>query len=319
MIKKLIFFKSEGYNPYVNQSVEVELSKYASKDTLVVYLWSNDKTVFIGKNQNAFSECNYEALKKDDGFLARRFTGGGAVYHDKGNLNFTFISAPHNYDKNLNFSIMQSAMKRLGFDATLSGRNDILIDGRKFSGNAFYEGKEFCLHHGTVLICIDSNKLSKYLNVSTQKLNAKGVKSVVSRVVNLASLKPDLNVDMVADAIFWASKNAFPNATVEVIEPSNLDQVALKERIESFSQIDYILGDDVQYDFAVVERFEWGTADIRVKVRNGVIEKIKIYSDSLDTTLSKRQEEGLTGVNIDNYDGIYSDIVLSIKEKLCTI
>jgi len=315
-MKKIFFIYADGYYPYQNQAVETELIKYADYDSLIIYFWSNDKTVFIGKNQNAYSECNLDELKKDQGFLARRFTGGGAVYHDKGNLNFTFISHRSQYDKTQNFEIMLSALKSLGFDAQLSGRNDITIDGKKFSGNAFYKSNDVGLHHGTVLIKTDPQKLAKYLRVNQAKLSTKGVKSVVSRVVNLSEIKPDITSKDIADAILQSAKNKYPNAELIQIKPCELNQDNIKDLVEKYKNQQYLLGEDIVYDLNIQRRFEWGTADIRVKVDNDRIEKIKIYSDALDTELAARQEQNLLGKNIKDYDGEFADIVNTIKEKL---
>ncbi len=315
-INKLVFIRSRDFYPYRNQAVEAELTGYAAKGCLIIYLWANDKTVFIGKNQNAFSECNIELLEKDGGFLCRRFTGGGAVYHDKGNINFTFISHKEEYDKRLNFEIMLEAVKSLGLNAELSGRNDITVDGKKFSGNAFYEGREVGLHHGTVLINTDQEKLQKYLKVSSQKLVAKGVKSVVSRVVNLGELNTSITADSVAKAIFDAARAKYPEADVEEWNMNSFDENRIKDKIEGFTDRSYLLGEDVIYDTRLEKRFDWGTADIRVKARDGKIEKIKIYSDSLDTELASRQEKALIGAKIDSYSGEFSDITEALSEKL---
>ena len=200
MINKLKIIRAEGLYPHRNQAIERYLLDTCQKGEMILYLWANDKTVFIGKNQNLYTECRLAELLQDGGFPARRFTGGGAVYHDKGNLNFTFIAMRGDYDIPNQFSIMTGAMRSLGFNAELNGRNDVLIEGKKFSGNAFYKSEGACLHHGTVLISANYDAIAKYLNVSRVKLNAKGVKSVVSRVTNLSEYRPRLSVDAVAQA-----------------------------------------------------------------------------------------------------------------------
>ncbi|MBQ4049032.1 MAG: lipoate--protein ligase [Clostridia bacterium] len=316
MIKKLVFVESKVFFPYTNQAVETEILNHVGRDELVIYLWANNKTVFIGKNQNAFSQCDILALRADGGYLARRFTGGGAVYHDKGNLNFSFFAHRENYDKTLNFSIIVDALKSLGVTATLSGRNDMIADGKKFSGNAFYESKDACLHHGTLLIKSVHANVEKYLRVHPEKIATKGVKSVSSRIVNLTQINPAITPEKVVNAIFIAAKKKFPQAEIETRNFYDFDRKEVKNLIKHYGDQNYILGDDIHYDFNFVRRFEWGTADIRVKLSQGKIEKIKIYSDALDTELATLQEKLLLGADIKTYDGEYSDIARAIEQAL---
>ena len=133
------FIVSNQTEPYWNIAVENYLVEYA--DTVTLYLWRNRRTVVIGQNQNPYSEVNVEALEADGGYLMRRKTGGGAVYHDDGNLNFSFVIPKELYDQQRQFSVIQRAVESFGLHTELSGRNDILAEGRKFSGNAFSKGR----------------------------------------------------------------------------------------------------------------------------------------------------------------------------------
>lgn len=280
---------------------------------MILYLWANDKTVFIGKNQNAYTECRITELIADGGFVARRFTGGGAVYHDKGNLNFTFIACREDYDVNNQFAIMTGAMRMLGFNAELTGRNDVVIDGKKFSGNAFYKGEVACLHHGTVLINSNYRSIAKYLNVSRVKLNANGVKSVVSRVGNLTEYRADINAEDVASALISSLKNRYPNAVCQVIKECDLPKDKLSALTERFADRNYVQGDDVRYNAAFEHRYEWGVADIRLEFNGTVIEKAKIYSDTLDTEAVQLKEKLLKGTDVTkSVDPRIKDIIQTI-------
>ncbi len=189
------FIVSNQTEPYWNIAVEQWLVECA--DAVTLYLWRNRRTVVIGQNQNPYSEVNVEALEADGGYLMRRKTGGGAVYHDDGNLNFSFVVPKALYDQQRQFSVIQRAVESFGLHTELSGRNDILAEGRKFSGNAFSKGRVNDLHHGTLLISGDMSDLARYLKPKPAKLQKHGVQSVRSRVVNLAELNPDITPESI--------------------------------------------------------------------------------------------------------------------------
>lgn len=298
VIETLKIIRAEGLHPHRNQAIEKYLLDTCKNGEMILYLWANDKTVFIGKNQNAYTECRLAQLTADGGFVARRFTGGGAVYHDRGNLNFTFITCRKDYDIANQFSIITGAMRRLGFAAELTGRNDVLIDGKKFSGNAFYKSQTACLHHGTVLINSDYAAIEKYLNVSRVKLNAKGVKSVVSRVGNLSEYRADITADMVANALTCAIIERYPNAQCLYIKEGDLPQEIINNLTERFAESNYILGDDKHFNVAFEYRYTWGVADIRLQFNGNVIENARIYSDALDTESIELKEKLLIGLNL---------------------
>ncbi len=298
MINKLKIIRAEDVYPYRNQAIEKYLLDACKEGEMTLYLWANDKTVFIGKNQNAYTECRLSALVASGGFVARRFTGGGAVYHDRGNINFTFIAQRNDYDIANQFKIMTDAMRELGIEAELNGRNDVIIDGKKFSGNAFYKSEGACLHHGTILINSNYESIAKYLNVSRVKLNAKGVKSVVSRVTNLSEYRPGLNAGKVAAALISALKKRYPAAAVEILTEADLPAEKINELTAHFADESYIRGDNVTYDVAFEYRYDWGVADVRLKFSGDVIQRARIYSDALDVESVALKEKLLTGLDV---------------------
>lgn len=182
-------------------AVEEYLFFHCQKEECILYLWQNQHTVVIGRNQNAWAECLTEKLENEGGYLARRLSGGGAVYHDLGNLNFTFLVNKENYNVDRQLEVIQKAVAKFGVCTEKSGRNDILINGRKFSGNAFYKEGSRCYHHGTIMLDVKLDEMSKYLTVSKEKLQSKGVNSVKSRVVNIKELVPDITVDRMKEAL----------------------------------------------------------------------------------------------------------------------
>jgi lipoate-protein ligase A len=192
---------TECTNPYENLAYEELLMDIVEPDTYLLYLWQNENTIVIGRNQDAYAELNVESFRNDSGRLARRLSGGGAVYHDLGNLNFTLMAHNSIFDKKKHYDIILQTMRSLGLNAEFNGRNDVTIDGRKFSGNAFYDNGRVSFQHGTLLINSDITKMQKFLTPDKSKLQRNRVKSVSSRVVNLVELLPKLTVDMVQQAL----------------------------------------------------------------------------------------------------------------------
>lgn len=206
MINKLIVKISDCVDPVENLATEYRLLHEVGEDELILFLWQNDKTVVIGHNQDMEAEVNLEALQNIGGQCVRRKSGGGAVYHDMGNLNFTFLAKRHNYDEPRQTQIILDAIRSLGLNAEKTGRNDLLIDGKKFSGHSYYKEKDACFHNGTILVNTDFFVLEKVLTPSKEKLDSHGIKSVRSRVVNLQSLNPSITIDKVKTALVNAFK-----------------------------------------------------------------------------------------------------------------
>lgn len=191
---------------------------------MILYLWQNQNTVVIGRNQNAWKECRVQLLEQEGGRLARRLSGGGAVFHDLGNLNFTFLVPTDCYDLEKQLSVIQLACRSFGIEAVRSGRNDILAEGRKFSGNAFYQSGGRSYHHGTLLVDVDMTRMSRYLNPSKAKLEAKGVDSVRSRVVNLKELAPEITIDQLKVQLAAAFQEVY-HLPCKHIAPEELDGI----------------------------------------------------------------------------------------------
>ena len=221
-VKRLIFLKSPGDNVFVNQALEAALTEYVGEGEAALYLWSNSDAVVIGRNQDAYAECRVDALESAGGMLARRLSGGGAVWHDGGNLNFSFISCEKDEDKNANFGIVLSALASLGIHAELGGRNDLMLNGAKFGGSAYYRRDGKALHHGTVMVNTTPDAVARYLTPPSEKFEGKAVKSVSSRVAPLESALPGITVQNVADALRNAFAAAYPEAEMREILPVSL-------------------------------------------------------------------------------------------------
>ncbi len=286
--------ESPSHDPWYNLALEESLLSRAEEP--ILYLWRNANTVVIGKNQNPWKECQTTLLKQEGGRLARRLSGGGAVYHDLGNLNFTFLLPQHQFDLDKQFSVIVEALRTFGLTVEVSGRNDLTLDGRKFSGNAFYKNGTHAYHHGTLLVEADREKMGRYLTPSPGKLKSKGVESVRSRVVNLREIQPEITVDSL--------KNAMKTAFFQIYGPG--EEMALPEDLDSltrrYGSWEWIYGQRLPFTWARELRFPWGGVQMELQVESGVIRGGRVYTDAMDWTLAPRLEAALTGCRFRDAD-----------------
>lgn len=265
------------------------------KGDVILYFYVNKNAVIIGRNQNAWKECSIANMDADGVQLVRRHSGGGAVFHDNGNLNFSFITDEKHYDLNRQMRVILNAVSKLGLKAELSGRNDITVDGKKFSGNAFSLAKGNRSHHGTILVNADLTKLSNYLCVSKEKMRSKGIDSVRARVCNLCELSSGLTVEAMRRLVIESFIEEYGAASEYVFDGTALAEV--EERRERLASWEWRFGKTPQFDFETDKRFSFGDTQIYFNSRNGVIRATKVYSDCLDTELTTEIENALTGVH----------------------
>lgn len=284
---------SDKYDPWFNLALEEFLLTGLNEDEIILYLWQNEHTVVIGRNQNAWKECRCAELEADGGKLARRLSGGGAVYHDLGNLNFTFLTTRKHYDVHRQLEVILRGAQLLGLEAEFSGRNDLVIDGRKFSGNAFYYDGNRMFHHGTVMVNTDVTRLSRYLQVSEEKIRAKGVDSVRSRVINLADVDSSLTLPVVKGAIEEGFAEIYGNAPeMRQVDTANPTLEKLRQKYASW---EWRYGRTPAFDVRFQNRFPWGEIDLCLNCKNGAITDAVIFSDAMDALLIQRMAESLKG------------------------
>ncbi|WP_346915782.1 lipoate--protein ligase [Clostridium sp.] len=297
---------SKEVNPYYNLALEEELFRNIKSGETILYLWQNESTVVIGRNQNPYKECDLDYMKEKHITLARRISGGGAVFHDLGNLNFTFITKEidSNLDKQLR--VIKGAVEEYGFKVEFSGRNDLLLNNRKFSGHAFYCEDDNYFHHGTLMIDVDITKLEKVLTPSKLKLKSKGIESVKNRVINLIDVCSELAVENLIQSLVSSFKNIYGD--FQKIDIYNINNHVPKLYDKYFSKL-WNYGESPQYDVVLEERTAIGNVDINLTVESGKIVRAKIFSDTLENIDLRKIEEQLIGI-------IFSrDEVIKLIEK----
>ncbi len=294
MIRRLKLYRSAGFDPHRNLAVEQHLLETVEEGCCILYLWQNRNTVVIGRNQNPWKECRTTELQKDGGHLARRLSGGGAVFHDLGNLNFTFLVHSADYDLDRQLSVVQEACRALGVETERSGRNDVLAGGRKFSGNAFFHNRGRSYHHGTLLVDADMDALGRYLRPSAAKLRAKGVDSVRARVVNLRTLQPSVTVDALRIQLEAAFAKVY-GLEVEPIADSELDEAAIDALTRRNRSWEWLYGLPLPCDFTCEDRFPWGELRLELQVESGIVRRAAVYTDAMDWSLAEKLETALTG------------------------
>ena len=287
MISALKQLVTDCVDPYRNLAAEKLLTRDVREGECVLFLWRNRRTVVIGRNQNAWEECRVRQLEEDGGRLARRLSGGGAVYHDLGNLNFTFAVRKADYDPGKQAAVICRAVEKLGVAARRTGRNDLEADGRKFSGSAYYEARGRCFHHGTVMVDVDTDALSAYLTVSGAKLRSKGVASVRSRVVNLRELRPEITADRLKASLLEAFGEVY-GLPVVPLEPGRLEETAVAEEAAVFASDAWLFPPRIPFTAALEDRFAWGGIRLELLVRGDRVVRAECVSDAMDESLVRR-------------------------------
>ncbi len=274
---------NKSLDPYFNQATEEYFLKNFEEN--IFMLWQNDFTIVVGKHQNTLAEINADYVKEKGIRVVRRLTGGGAVYHDLGNLNYTFIMGYGEEGAKVDFKKYNQpiidVLAQLGVEAAFSGRNDILIKDQKFSGNAehIYHQKQRVLHHGTLLYASEIQDISDALNVNPLKFEGKARKSVRSRVTNISShLKDDIGVAKFGEKVMQHITSLYPDAVpYEITEE---DRVAIQKLAdEKYSQWHWNYGYSPKYGLKNGVKTEGGFVEAHLNVEKGLIADLKIFGD----------------------------------------
>lgn len=300
----MYYIKSSSTDPYFNLALEQYVFDRLSREHSYFMLWQNHNAIILGRYQNAYSEVNGDYVRANDIKVARRLSGGGAVYHDMGNLNFTFIvdaQGSGSYDFAKFCQPIQRALAELGVQVDISGRNDMTIDGRKFSGNSQYVKQGRVMHHGTILYDSDLTVLSKALLVSKDKLVSKGVSSVKSRVANIRPFMKDSSLNMEGFIKILSEIMVQENQmqTLELTDRDIEEVMAIRDSRYSLHSWNY--GQSPAFSIEKRRRLpDIGEVQVLLNVkRDSIIEDIRFFGDYFGDEDSSSLSSVLKGVKLE--------------------
>lgn len=310
-----------GFDPYVNLALEALLTEAVQPGELLLYLWRNARTVVIGRNQNPYRECDRTLLEAEGGHLARRRSGGGAVYHDTGNLNFSFIARDGVYNESFQTQIVCRGVESLGIPCSFSGRNDLLAEGRKFSGAAYLHTNGTHCHHGTLMVAVQPEDMTRYLTPDPGKLAAKGVASVRARTINLSELRPGLTPETVQAALTRTFTDCCEGCTAFSLTPDMEERH--RQLTRTFADPAWIAGDWEQAEETgkLSSRYPWGSITLRFSVQAGKIAGCTVETDAMDAGFFRGLGQRFTGLPADTgaLMAALTDCPSPYREDLCTL
>lgn len=296
----MLLVKDENHDPSRNIAMDAYMLGGMKEE--VVRLWRNNKAVIIGRNQNAVEEIDLDFVKEHDVTVVRRLSGGGAVFHDLGNICFTFVTPYSDGDFNnyAKFTApVRDYLRTLGVEAELSGRNDITVDGMKISGNAQTVQNGRIMSHGTLMFSLNVSDLVGALRPKDLKIQSKGIKSVRSRVTNISShLKTPMTVEEFQDGLEQYLLEHIPGLTPYTF--TDEDNAAIDRLVEErFNNWDWNFGHSPDCDIRHSQRFDCGIVEAALRLENGRIARISIYGDFFGIQDKSGLEQALVGVRYD--------------------
>lgn len=292
----MTFIVNRSLDAYYNMAAEEYFLDRHNGNFFI--LWQNKNAIVVGKNQNALAEIDATFVKENEIDVVRRLSGGGAMYQDLGNLNFTFICDEKKWFSDYSYftTPVINALDALGVKLNLSGRNDIMLGDFKVSGNAQAVRGERIMHHGTLLLDADLSVLGKALTPDPEKIAAKGIKSVSSRVININdTLAEKLTVSSVIEAIKSAVTHAFPDTIVRDI--TSEEDAEIKALAEKYRTWEWNYGNSPKYTYKNKKRFSAGSVGVMLYVSHGVIKSAKFEGDFFGVRDVHEIEEALIDIN----------------------
>jgi lipoate---protein ligase len=297
--RTMVTLISDSLDPYRNLAIEDHLLDRAKELAPALFLWRGRCSVVIGKHQNPWRECRLAALHAAGGGLARRVSGGGAVYHDEGNLNYAFVCPRDSFDKDRQYAVVCRALSRLGINATRMGKSSIGVGPSKISGNAFCYRRQGVLHHGTLLVSARLERVGEFLKGRDALYKTHAVESEPAPVANLCESMPGLTVETVSDAIAAAFDEQY-GCTVPRGEMEMLDMADLADREARMRTWDWCFGRTPTFTVPATVSFPWGTLGIRFRVEKGHATHADVTCDPLTSAAVTALGQALRGCRFDS-------------------
>ena len=286
-------------------AMEEYLLEQLSPHQRILYLWQSDRAVVLGKNQNPWKECSISLINREGIKLARRLSGGGTVYHDPGNLNFTFLCHGKSYNFNHQIQIIISALKKIGVAVTLDKNHTLTVSGLKCSGNAFCMRKDKAFHHGTLLVCVNLNNLKRYLTQPEYTIKTRAINSKRAQIINLCDVVADISCNDIVKKIcesvadfqgsFSLIKDNFPH----------LDRPRLQRLYKKYKSWDWIYANTPKFEICLNKVISGKNCMLRLEVNKARITEIMIKAENLSTDCMRRLRNVVRGSQFNSQEIVY--------------
>lgn len=293
MIRRTACLIARDCDPYRNQAIEKHLMDTLPEETAILYLWQNRRTVMIGRGQNPWYECPVDQLTMSGGLVARRLSGGGAVYQDEGCLNATLLLPKGEFDIPRQLTVLGMAAGALGIQAQAIGRQDLGVTGSRFCTNTFYKKGSAAMHQATLTVSAQLGAMTQTMSVEEGRVPPNYRQPPVP-TVNLSDLNPAATIQSLQEAVYWAFARMYGS------EPSMLDErmlhsISIEKMTQQFCDREWIFPKAPPYTFSVAERFPWGGVAVQLMAEGGVIRAVRIYTDAMECGLFEQIEQALVG------------------------
>ena len=269
-----------------NLAIEKHLMDTLPEKTAILFLWQNRRAIVIGRNQDPWAECAVGAFLSSGGQIARRHSGGGAVYQDMGSLNFSFVMPKSQLDVSRQLSIVGMAAGAFGLQPRAGRQSCLTVNGRKFADCAFYKSGAAAYHHGTIHFRTDLDMMQRFM-AGEQGDPSQGI-------VNLGSLVPDLTLEALQEALYWAFARVW-GAQPAMLDERILNEQAVGRLADQFAESSWNYPRAIPATQTLAERFPWGTVNVQLRTEGGVIREARVYTDAMEAGLFPLIEKALTG------------------------
>jgi len=293
MIRRTACLIARDLDPYRNLAIEKHLMDTLPEETAILYLWQNRQTVMIGRAQNPWYECPVDRFTMAGGLVARRLSGGGAMYQDPGTLNATIILPKAELDIPRQLSLLGMAAGAFGIQAEASGRQDLGVGGRRFCTNAFFKSGSAAMHHASIHVKTALGAMKQFTTVEEGKL-PQHFRQLPAETVNLSDLNANIDIESMEESIYRTFAHMW-GAEPAMLDERMLDSASIERGTQQFCSREWVFPGSVPYSFSVAERFPWGGVAVQLMAEGGVIRAARVYTDAMEAGLFEQIEQALVG------------------------